>query len=72
MLEQIGIANFELGKRGTEVDRVFLYLQSMKGMWIYSKSLSQKFYYAGFDLTNDQLTNIVLLIRFSVSLGKIS
>ena len=52
--------NFQLGKRGTEVDCCFIckalrvcgYIQNL---WV------NKFYYAGFDLTNDQLTNIVLL-----------
>ena len=61
LLEQTGKANFHLGKRGTEV-RVLHYLQSIEGMWIYSKSLSQKILLCtGFDLNNDQLTNIVLL-----------
>ena len=42
LLEQIGKANLKLGKRGTEVDRLLLYLQSIEGMWIHSKSLSQQ------------------------------
>ena len=56
-------------------------------MWITEKELGRKFrwvcgyiqnlgvkefYYAGFDLTNDQLTNNYSTIRFPVLLGNIS
>ena len=34
LLEQIGKANLKLGKQGTEVDILLLYLQSIEGMWI--------------------------------------
>ena len=45
--------------------RVLLYLQSIEGMWIYIQNLwVKKFYSAGFDLTNDQLTNTGFSIDF--------
>ena len=60
LLEQIGKANLTLGKRGTEVDCCFICealteCGKIQNVWV------NKFYYAGFDLTNDQLTNIALL-----------
>ena len=60
LLEQIGKANFQLGKRGTEVGCCFICKALM--VWGYIQNLCvKKFYYAGFDLTNNQLTNTVLL-----------
>ena len=51
--------------------RVLLYLQSIEGMWIYSKSLSQKILLCRF-WPYQWPTYQYSTIRFSVMLGKIS
>ena len=71
LLEQTGKVNFQLGKQGTEVECCFI----CKALRVcgYIQNLGVKeFYYAGFDLTNDQLTNNYSTIRFPVLLGNIS
>ena len=60
LLEQIGKANLKLGKRETEVECCFI-CKALRVCWYIQNLWVNKFYYAGFDLTNDQLTNIVLL-----------